>query len=88
MISVSFAANDDCFVIVVTIFVERPDVIMALVYDIVVFVFVEDAIWAAAIDCARFSAVGKLSDFLPIIFLFFSITTNVFFTSFLFNVQW
>lgn len=54
VISDSFAANV-CVVLVVTIFVARPAVIIALVYDIVVFVFDEEAIWAAT-ACARFSA--------------------------------
>lgn len=43
VISDNFAANV-CVVLVVTIFVARPAVIMALVYDIVVFVFDDEAI--------------------------------------------
>lgn len=55
MISDSFAANV-CVVLVVTIFVPvLPAVMIALVYDIVVLVFDEEAIWAAT-ACARFSA--------------------------------
>lgn len=55
VISDSFAANV-CVVLVVTIFVPAlPAVMIALVYDIVVLVFDEDAIWAAT-ACARFSA--------------------------------
>lgn len=55
MISESFAANV-CVVLVVTIFVALPAVMMALVYDIVVLVFVDEANCAAT-ACARFSAV-------------------------------
>lgn len=43
VISDNFAANV-CVVLVVTILVARPAVIIALVYDIVVFVFDDEAI--------------------------------------------